>query len=98
MARPKVRKATVRILRSFGHVHAGDQLELEISPVVQGWITVGLAKVVDDGPGQAGPSEPEPDAHERVPDGAEGGGPSSREPGPGFGGGAFGAAPGFDQG
>lgn len=96
MARPKIRTALVRITRSFGHVHAGDEIELEITPTVEGWFAAGVAKEVTSGPSKAGPREPEPNAHERVADGAEDSRPSGREQGPGFGSGAYGAVEGLD--
>ena len=51
----------VRVLVAFGDLKPGDETDLPLNPCVQGWINAGLAKVVDDGTGQAGQGRAEQD-------------------------------------
>lgn len=83
--------AHVRVRVSFNGLRKGDEARLVLTPRVRGWIKAKLVEVIEHGEDQAGPGESEPDTHERVQDGAEGSGPASREPGQGFGTGAYGA-------
>ena len=80
----------VRARVSFNGLHRGDEGDVIMNEVMQGWIDAGLMEVID-GTGEAGPGGAEPDAHERVADGAAGSGEAGSEPGEGFGAGAYGA-------
>lgn len=85
-------RARVRVLTSFNLMRKGDEAETLLSPVVQGWINLGFVEVVPNGADPAGPGGAEPDDHERVQDGAEGGFPAGGEPGESFGAGGYGAS------
>jgi hypothetical protein len=81
----------VRVRISFNSMRKGDGAVVPDSPRVRAWIAGGLLEVIDGGEDQAGSGGAEQDAHERVADGAEGGGPTGGEPGQGFGAGEYGA-------
>lgn len=81
----------VRARVSFNLIHKGDEAILELNPTVAGWIGAGYMEVIGGGEDQAGPGEPESDADEREPVGAEGSGPAGGEPGQDFGAGPYGS-------
>lgn len=90
MARPKVSRVRLRVLVSFNGMRVGDEAEVAMSPLVQGWINAGMAEVVRGGKDQAGPGGAEPDVGEREPERVEDSVPAGGEPGQGFGAGAYG--------
>ena len=98
MARPKTKTVHIRMRLSFNNMYEGDEAEVELTEKVQRWLDHGLAEVVGDGAGQARPSGAEPNDHERVPQGVDGGGPAGGAASQGFGAGAYGSPAGIDQG
>jgi hypothetical protein len=94
---PEPTRVRVRVITSFNEMRQGDEAEIEINSIVQGWINAGLVVIVD-GTSPAGPGGAEPDAHGGDPKGAPGGVTPGGEPGEGFGTGAYGSAPIVDQG
>jgi hypothetical protein len=98
MARKAPETVRIRVLTSFNGMHRGDEADVVMSPVVQGWLSVGLIKVVGGGKDPAGPGGTEQDDHRSVPAGARGSRPASGEPGEGFGTGGYGTAESVDQG
>lgn len=52
----------IRIRTSFNNMYEGDEANIDLTPLVQGWIDAGLAEVVSGGTDPAGPSSAEPAA------------------------------------
>lgn len=89
----------IEILVPFNGMYARDRALVQKDDArVQGWITVGLARVVGSGEDPTGPGGTEPDDSGSLAPRAGGGSPASDEPGQGFGAGSYGAAQGVDKG
>lgn len=75
--------ARVKVLVSFNGMYAGDEAEVDLTPQIEGWISVGMMEVVCDGAHPAGPGSTEPDAEDGAALKGGSGSTSGDEPGEG---------------